>query len=117
LLRLCSKGVGGTVRVLVELGANVQAQATDGSTLLQQAAAFRFVKSVRVLVELGGDVRAKDAERHTPLHIAAINGKMEMIKLLMEIGGDVRALLDAARLTPLQYAELDSHEAVVVRFL
>jgi len=55
-------------RLLVEHGADVTAQDTDGSTPLHSASAMGSVDLARFLVEHGADVTTQQKDGAIPLH-------------------------------------------------
>lgn len=99
-----------SMRVLLEAGANVNAQQADGSNVLFSLAspAPRGVKNAdelvkqtyRLALDAGADINATGANGETVLHRAARQGNAAAVNLLIERGVplDVR---DAAGKTPL----------------
>jgi len=55
------------MKVLVELGADVDSVDANGDTMLHKAVAKRHAEAVAALVALGADVRAQDARGRTAL--------------------------------------------------
>jgi ankyrin repeat protein len=91
------------VRVLVEAGADVEAQTPLGSRPLHAAAQDGHVEVVRTLLEVGADVEAQFADGARLLHRAAQFGHVEVVRTLLEAGADAEAPgTDGAR--PLHYA-------------
>lgn len=70
------------IRKLSAAGANVSAQATDGSTAIIMAARNGYVEALNALIEAGASVSAKGYEEWTPLHFAAGNGHVNIINVL-----------------------------------
>lgn len=71
------------VRVLLERGANVDAEDSKGKTPLHLAA--RYEEVIRVLLEHGADVGAEDNEGRTAFQIVSQNGDDdEIMKRLLE---------------------------------
>ena len=82
------------LRLLVELGARVDADPYRG-TALTWAAANGRVDSIRTLVELGADVDQRGTfggpshgEGVTAIHLAAQSGQREAVAALLELGAD-----------------------------
>jgi ankyrin repeat protein len=82
------------IRLLVELGARVDADPYRG-TALTWAAANGRVGSIRALVELGADVDQRGTfggpshgEGVTAIHLAAQSGQREAVAALLELGAD-----------------------------
>jgi hypothetical protein len=75
-------------RLLLEHGADVNAQISDGSgrTPLHVATQYHVVDVVRVLLEHGANVDAEDSQGRTPFQIASARGYDEIMKLLSEHG-------------------------------
>jgi ankyrin repeat protein len=104
------------IRLLVELGARVDADPYRG-TPLTWAAVNGHVDSVRALVELGADVNQRGTfggpdhgEGVTALHLAAQAGSRDAVVALRELGADpqlVDALHDG---DALRWAEFGGHE-------
>jgi ankyrin repeat protein len=82
------------IRLLVELGARVDADPYRG-TALTWAAANGRVGAIRTLVELGADVDQRGTfggpshgDGVTAIHLAAQSGQREAVALLLELGAD-----------------------------
>ncbi|RSM12328.1 hypothetical protein CEP52_002549 [Fusarium oligoseptatum] len=87
------------VQRLLEKGANVAAQSSDGWAALYLAVYYKQPEVVRLLLEHGADVdqKNKDIDWRRPmggvtaLHAAAEIGSEVMARLLIKAGADVRA--------------------------
>jgi ankyrin repeat protein len=77
--------------MLIEHGADVAAQTTNGKTPLHLASRNARAKVIRLLIEHGADVEAQTTNEETPLHLASRNGRIEVTRLLIEHGADVTA--------------------------
>jgi ankyrin repeat protein len=118
------QGVGGTsalhwaannghvdaARVLVKVGAELEASTADGMRPLHVAAHQGHVEVVTTLVELGADKEASDVNGGTPLHTAAYHGRVEVVTTLVELGAD--SALNKWRETPLQLSIRRGHHHV-----
>jgi ankyrin repeat protein len=112
-------------RLLLEHGAEVNAQTTSGRTPLHDAAMFGQVEVARVFLERGANVGAEDEDGETPLHICGHGpGKMpfvtnyekpEVVRMLLKRGADVGAK-DNKGSTPL-HAAAKSGMVEIVRVL
>jgi ankyrin repeat protein len=71
-------GVGDveTLKVLSEMGGDINAQAKNGRTLLHMVACRNggVEELIKVLVEMGANVHAQDEDRGTPLQLAERHG-------------------------------------------
>ncbi|KFY82053.1 hypothetical protein V498_08657 [Pseudogymnoascus sp. VKM F-4517 (FW-2822)] len=79
------------LRVLMDLGADINLKDTAGRTPLSYAAENGHKDSMMLLLERGADVNSKDAAGRTPLSYAAENGHKDSIMLLLERGADVNS--------------------------
>ncbi|KAF5333028.1 hypothetical protein D9758_017222 [Tetrapyrgos nigripes] len=79
------------VKVLVENGADVNAEGGDYGFALQAAALWGDLDIVKYLVEKGADVNAKGGDYGFALHAAAYRGHLDVVKYLVEKGADVSA--------------------------
>lgn len=92
------------IRVLVDLGAEVNARTAYGSTPLHAAATDNPNPQVlAALLDLGAEVDARDHGGGTPLHRAVVKGRLDAIRLLLERGADPNAT-DRLGWTPLHQA-------------
>jgi ankyrin repeat protein len=73
-------------RLLLELGADVNARENDQSSPLHVAARHGRVEVVRVLLEHGANLGAENDDGKTALHVASENGRHKVMKLLSEHG-------------------------------
>ena len=71
------------VQVLVDNGADVEAEGLEGETALHQAAYYGPEAMVRLLVENGADVTATSDGGETALHQAAMDGHDRVARLLV----------------------------------
>ena len=79
------------VKLLIERGADVNAEDKNGLTVLHFAAKSGNLKLVKWLVEKGLDVNSKNVHGGTILHDAARSGNMELVRWLVGKGLDVNA--------------------------
>ena len=73
----------GTVRLLIDHGANVNAKDQTNSTPLHLASSVGSIDTVRLLIDHSADVTAQDVHRMTPLHMAAswVSGESTLLFL------------------------------------
>jgi hypothetical protein len=83
-----------TVRVLVDLKADISAVAQAFWTPLQLASIGGHSEVARMLIEHGADVDAKDGGGQTPLQVALGGGHDEMVKLLLQYGAKSEDIKD-----------------------
>jgi ankyrin repeat protein len=103
-----------TVKVLLDAGADVNAQARNAMKVrpIHAAAAAAQIDVTRALLERGADVNAKQEEGYTPLHEAAGSGKLDFARLFLDHGADINARTDSGK-TPLTIAIEAGQEAMV----
>jgi ankyrin repeat protein len=77
---------GSVVRLLLEHGADINAQDQSGRTLLHVASYGGALEVMRLLLEHGADVEVKGNDGMTALQEAADGGYDEVVKLLREHG-------------------------------
>ncbi|KAI0266900.1 ankyrin repeat protein, partial [Russula aff. rugulosa BPL654] len=73
---------GSVFRLLLEHGADVNAQGLNGWTPLHRASYFGALEVVHLLLEHGADVEAKDNYGKTALQVAADIGHDTVVKFL-----------------------------------
>lgn len=103
-----------TVKVLLEAGADVNAQARNAMKVrpIHAAAAAAQIEVTRALIERGADVNARQQAGFTPLHEAAGSGKLELARLFLDNGADLNARTDDGK-TALTLATEAGQEAMV----
>jgi cytochrome c len=95
--------------VLIERGADVNAQATWGAPL-HIAASEGMTPMVTLLLEHGADPNAR-WKQLTPLHIAARNGKIDVVRVLLDRGADINAVTNLDE-PAIHLARLNNHPEV-----
>jgi V8-like Glu-specific endopeptidase len=83
------------VKVLIEKGADVTLEDTDGNSALHSAAIKLSKKNsdiVNMLVEAGAKIEARNLLGETALLVAAKNLNLEAVKILIKSGADKNAL-------------------------
>lgn len=91
------------IRLLINAGANIDAQDNHGKTPLHYASLYNKNENIILLLLLGAKADIKDNEGNTLLHTAVINGSFEVVRFLIENKVDVDAK-DNIGNTPLHYA-------------
>ncbi|KAF5338867.1 hypothetical protein D9758_015555 [Tetrapyrgos nigripes] len=79
------------MQLLIEEGANINAQGGKYGTPLLAAVSMQNKDTVKLLLEKGADVNAQGGNYGTPLQAALFKGYDEIVKLLFENGADVNA--------------------------
>ncbi len=118
---VCKTGNIEEVRLLVDLGANIEAKTYYGSSSLHVACGSTplYVASrngridiVKLLVNLGADIEAKTGYGWTSLHSASCSGHIDIVKLLIYLDADVKAINNAGK-TPAQVAKTTAIKIVI----
>ena len=99
------RGDHGSVRALLQQGADVNAAQGDGMTALHWAADRGDLEMARMLVYAGAglDAVTRMAE-YTPLHLASRAGRGTVVRALLEAGSDPAAPTASGGATPLHLA-------------
>ena len=114
---LKSKVCGEHAKILIEVGADVNACDRQGITPLMFASAFSETELVKILLSKKADVHAKDEEGHTPLFWAVTHSdNVENVQVLIKSGADVNAV-NSAGLTVLMSALNNNDDIGIIRCL
>jgi len=101
------------IHLLLDFGANVNAQSYDGGNSLHCAAKDSHENIMRLLLDRGANVNAQDyGFKSTPLHFAAKDRHENVTRLLLDRGGNVNAQ-DRWKRTPLYRAAENGHVNIV----
>jgi ankyrin repeat protein len=98
--------------LLLQMGAEVNAEMQGGETPLIIAVLSKRGALVQLLLDRGADVNAKTRWGKSALHYAAQTGQKPMLETLMRRGGHVN-MIDREGLTPLHIAAEAGHEELV----
>ena len=92
----CYFGREASVSLLLDVGAEPNAIATNGSELqpLHSAAAARSLEIVRCLLDAGADPNARQKGGYTALMAAAMHGDEAMIRVLLDSGAEPESTSD-----------------------
>ena len=85
------QSLGDVARLLLEHGADIDAENGHGETPLHVTMEFNNVEVVRVLLEHGANVDAENSQGRTPLHEAAGHNGTEVVRMLLEHGANADA--------------------------
>jgi ankyrin repeat protein len=91
LMRACLIGHTAAVKALLDKGAEVNPNHTNGWPPLMEAAFGGHAGTIRALLERGADVNAKDRTGWTSLMEAASKGHQEAVIVLLAYGADAKA--------------------------
>ena len=78
-------------QLLLEHGADIEAQDDDKCTPLLLASQCGDVEVARILLERGADTEARDYMKRTPLLLASEYGHEDVVRVLLEHGADTEA--------------------------
>ncbi|AVP87644.1 hypothetical protein phytr_7040 [Candidatus Phycorickettsia trachydisci] len=97
-------------RILIESGADVNAESDYWQRPLHLAVKNGQLDIVRLLLDRGADINASSIHVGTPLQLAAKKGQEEMVRLLLDRGADIKA---PSGREPLEWAAAEGHVKVV----
>lgn len=108
LLWACAHGEGDLVSEFLRLGANAEAQDSEGFSALHLAAENCDAEAISVLISSGAQITGPtiwDNKRElTPLMLAARSGKISTVKALIHADADVNTGLNSGLEVALHYA-------------
>lgn len=78
----------GTIKSLIDKGAQLDIPDIHGQTPLHVAAGKGNTEAIKTLIDKGADVNAQDNQAQTPLHVAATNNQIEAALTLIDKGAD-----------------------------
>ncbi|KAI1523435.1 Arp Ankyrin repeat, partial [Pyrenophora tritici-repentis] len=105
------KGSSVLTRMLLDNGADANAQGGDYRNALQAASERGHTEVVKLLLDKGADVNAQGGLHGNALQAASERGHTEVVKLLLDKGADI-ALSDENGFTPINAASSNGHSAV-----
>ena len=104
------------IQTLIDLGADMNAQSTDGNVApLKLAADWNNYMATRMLLEHGADPNIQDIRGDTPLHSSIQEGFFKISQLLIEAGCNINLRNKQGR-TPL-FLAVKKHDEKLVQLL
>jgi ankyrin repeat protein len=100
------------IKLLLNMGANVNHQNSNDSTVLVMACQDSEEEIVQLLIEAGADVNVQNQHGVSPLMNAIYRRKEEMVKILLTAGADVNHKNENFR-TALMIAVIESKPGIV----
>ncbi|MFJ7509013.1 ankyrin repeat domain-containing protein [Peribacillus simplex] len=76
------------IRSLIEQGADINTQDSEGRTATMIATYNNDVKTAKILIEAGADVNIQDDMKNSPFLYAGAEGYVDILKLAIEAGAD-----------------------------
>ncbi|MEF2096451.1 ankyrin repeat domain-containing protein [Bacillus sp. CFBP9009] len=76
------------IRSLIEQGADINTQDSEGRTATMIATYNNDVETAKILIEAGADVNIQDDMKNSPFLYAGAEGYVEILKLAIEAGAD-----------------------------
>lgn len=89
LIEAASNGFLDIVKLLLQHGANVNAQSSAGNTALHRSSGSGYDDVVELLIQHNADLEHQNENGHTPLMDAASNGHVKVAKLLLDAGAGI----------------------------
>ena len=109
-------GHTGIVRILMEKGANVNAQGGEHGNALQAASPQGHAEIVRLLLDNGADVNAQGGKYSNALLAASLKGHAGIVRLLLDKGADMNTEGEKC-CHALQTASIQGHAEIVMLLL
>lgn len=103
------------IKLLVDKGADLTAQDSDGNTALHWAARQKAVNAAALLLYLGATPEVQNGAGKTPLYLAVENSDLAMTELLLRAGSNPDSS-DSGGTTPRQIAQRSGSKALVGKF-
>lgn len=113
LLAAISKGREGCALALIDAGADIEVQSTNGLTVLHGAAKFNMVAVLeKVLSKRPTLVNSLDQETNTPLIVAAMGGHKDAVQTLLRFNAS-KGLRGMKGMTAADQAKTNNHSELI----
>jgi ankyrin repeat protein len=86
-----SKGHGIMVQILLDGGADVNAQGGEYGNALQATSANGHINILKLLLRNGANINARNGRHGTALNAALLSGSLEIVQTLLDMDADVNA--------------------------
>ena len=109
-------GQAEVTKLLVSQNANVNAELTDGTTVLMLASQAGTQEGIGILLKNGAQINTQNKKGMTALLFASENGKFDIVKELVENGADVNIKYPDGEYqgyTPLMFAASSGRDDIV----
>lgn len=104
------------LRLLIESGADINAQTVSGASPIHEAAALGDYECVKLLIDNGIDVNVSGTSNHTALHILAGSNNTQdhpkIVKLLLDSGAD-KTIMYNNSMTALEIAKRANNKEII----
>ena len=104
-----AKGSVEIARVLIDAGADIEAEGSSGAHPLHTAALGNKTAVTALLIEHGANVDARDSKAMTPLIVSATFGYVKIAGALLEAGADPELEDDASHWRAIHHAAFNGH--------
>lgn len=98
-------------QVLLDAGADVNAQASDHCNALICASIFGSLETTKLLLQHGADASLVDDDQETALDVSCYKGHLDVVKALLDAGTDVNR--ESRVDSPLHHAASAGHTEIV----
>ena len=112
LIEASYRGYTEIVQILIDKGADVNAQGDYGYTALIAASAIGHTEIVQILIDKNAKVNEKNNGGYTALLVASQNGHTKVVQLLLDKGADVNAQAKDGH-SALMWASQNGHTEIV----
>lgn len=112
LIRVCKEGDINIAKILIDAGANVNAQDDDGDTPLMKACLIRNKELFKLLIDSKANVNIQNNNGNTAVIASCMKNDIEMIKLIIKAGCNLE-LKNKYENTVLMFAGLYNRTEIV----